>query len=394
MRFGADFDALIERFSPDNSRPIAIAVSGGSDSIALLCLADDWARRAGRKLIALTVDHQLRPEAKTEAAWVARVCAGLGHPHKTLKWTAPRPSQAAARLARYELLAQTARAYGASCLLAGHTFDDVVETAMIRRRRGIRDATIAGPVLAAPLPVWPSGRSVTLLRPLIQTTRSDLQTFLKTRHQGWVDDPANANPAYERVRVRQFFSRHPRLAALAKAFVREQQNRRAAQQHALAEEMARVTVDPSGLIDTGAAKISPTLLRLLIRCASGSAHDARDGAVRDLITALSAPGQRQTLGGAWVQRTKTGFLIGRDPAHDAGAEDTDLFDGRFERDPAETQPPSKDLPFLVRQSAPPGPNWREIISERLVHLITCYQTPFLESVQRALEHEKQLVDLQ
>jgi tRNA(Ile)-lysidine synthase len=394
VQFGADFDALIERFNPDKSRPLAIATSGGSDSIALLCLADNWARRARRKLIVLTVDHQLRSEAKTEAEWVAGVCAGLGYPHQTLKWNAPRPSQAAARIARYDLLAQAARAQGATCLLAGHTFDDVVETAMIRRRRGIRDANIAGPVLAAPLPVWPSGRSISLLRPLFQTERTDLRAYLKARHQNWIDDPSNTDPSYERVRVRQFLARQSRLGAIAKSFVRKQQSLRADQQFTLAEEIPKVTVNPSGLIDTGMASISPALLRLLIRCASGSALDARDGAVRQLISNLNHPGQRQTLGGAWLQRTKTGFLIGRDPSQKAVAEDTDLFDGRFERDPAGTQPAPKNLPFLVRQSAPLGPEWREIISERLAHLVACYQTPFLEPVLAVQKSEKQLVDPQ
>ena len=394
MLFGADFDALIERFSPDKSRPLAIATSGGSDSIALLCLADDWARRTRRDLIVLTVDHQLRPDAKAEAEWVAGVCARLSRPHQTLKWSAPRPSQAAARLARYELLANAARAQGASCLLAGHTADDVVETAMIRRRRGIRDASIAGPVLAAPLPVWPSGRSVTLLRPLIQTQRADLRAYLKARHQEWIDDPSNADPSYERVRIRRFLASHPRLAAIAKSFVHKQQRLRANQQCALADEMSKVTVDPSGLIDTGMAEITPALLRLLIRCASGSALDARDGAVRQMIASLTQPGARQTLGGAWVQRAKTGYLIGRDPAQAMVVAEKELFDGRFERDPTGTLPPLKDLPFLVRQSAPRGPNWREIISERLAHLVACYQTPFLEPVQEVQRSEKQLAGLQ
>ena len=119
-----------------------------------------------------------------------------------------------------------------------------------------------------------------------------------------------------------------------------------------------------------------------MRCASGTADDAREGAVRYMMESLSEPGQRQTLGGAWVQRTKTGYLIGRDPASQSSDEDGHYFDGRFVKDVDSTLPETADQPFLVRQSAPPGPHWREIISERLEHLVRCYQTPLLTPVQR------------
>lgn len=382
MQLGADFYGLIRRFSPRADSPIALAVSGGSDSLALLHLTHDWAKQAGRELLVLTVDHRLRPEAKYEAERVAAISAELGHPHVTLTWETPRASQAAARQGRYELLAQATRRHDAACLLTGHSFDDVVETAMIRRRRGVRDASIAGPVLAAPVPAWPAGRSITLLRPLIHRSRSDLRTYLEARGQDWVDDPSNANPAYERVRVRAFLARHKRLGQLAKLFIRTQQEARSLDQRTLGENLSKVQVDPCGLIDTAAATLTPNLIKLLIRCASGSADDPRDGAVRQLLETLTSPGQRQTLGGAWLQRSKTGLLIGRDPATMSLSDQGDLFDGRFERDEMGNQPAGNDLPFLVRQSAPPGPHWREIISERLEHLVQCYQTPLLSPVQR------------
>ena len=382
MRFGADFQKLIERFSPDADSPIALAVSGGSDSVALLYLAHDWAKHARRSLAVLTVDHRLRPESKQEADQVAALSAKLGHPHKTLIWDSPRAGQAAARNARYVLLGQAARALNARLLLTGHTFDDVVETAMIRRRRGVRDASIAGPVMAAPIPVWPEGRAVTLLRPLVRTSRSDLRTYLASLGQVWADDPSNSNAAYERVRVRDFLARHPKLSNVAGELVGEQQTTREVQLSAIAKNLSKVHIDPSGLIDTASAGPNRHLLKLLIRCASGADVDARDGAVRQMMDSLSEPGQRQTLGGAWVQRTKTGYLIGRDPASHSVDEDGDCFDGRYVKDTDCTLPEQADQPFLVRQSAPPGPHWREIISERLEHIIQCYQTPLLTPVQR------------
>ncbi|MHA7857423.1 MAG: tRNA lysidine(34) synthetase TilS [Henriciella sp.] len=382
MQFGADFQTLIERFSPHRNKPIALAVSGGSDSMALLHLAHEWAGRDQRTLLVLTVDHRLRPEAKQEAERVATLSAQLGHHHETQVWEEPRESQAAARRARYALLARAARTHDAACLLTGHTFDDVVETALIRRRRGVRDASIAGPVLAAPVPIWPEGRFVTLLRPLIRTSRSELRSYLRASGQVWVEDPSNEKTVFERVRVRAFLARHPHLAEIAGAYVQSLQRARTEQQGAMAEALGEVNIDTSGLIDTASAAVSPDLLKRLIRCASGSSDDARDGAVRQLLASLTSPGQRQTLGGAWIQRTKTGFLIGRDPASSAQSGEEDLFDGRYQRDTTANLPEAADLPFLVRQSAPPGSQWREIISDRLAHLMRCYQTPLLNPVQR------------
>ena len=350
--------------------------------MALLHLAHEWAARDQRTLLVLTVDHRLRPEAKQEAERVATLSAQLGHHHETLVWEEPRESQAAARHARYALLARAARAHDAACLLTGHTFDDVVETAIIRRRRGVRDASIAGPVLAAPVPVWPEGRFVTLLRPLIRTSRSDLRAYLTASGQVWVEDPSNKKMVFERVRVRAFLARHPHLAEIAGTYVQTQQRARAAQQFMMAEALGEVQIDSSGLIETKSTEVSANVLKLLIRCASGTSDDARDGAVRQLLASLMQAGQRQTLGGAWIQRTKTGFLIGCDPAARVISEAEGLFDGRYERDATANMPEATTLPFLVRQSAPPGPEWREIISERLAHLIQCYQTPLLNPVQR------------
>ena len=68
MRFGPDYDALVERFSPEPHAPILVAVSGGGDSVALLRLAHDWAQRTEREVIAVTIDHRLREDAAQEPA--------------------------------------------------------------------------------------------------------------------------------------------------------------------------------------------------------------------------------------------------------------------------------------------------------------------------------------
>ncbi len=381
MKFGADFDALIARFSPDPSRPLGLAISGGSDSLALLSLAHDWARRTQRPLTVFTVDHQLRPDAGAETAHVAALASRLGHNSQILVWSEPRTSQKAARAARYRLICAALRKLGGTSLLVGHTRDDVVETALIRRRRGIRSASIAGPTLAAPAPTWPDGRGINVLRPLIQTSRAALREHLQHRGWTWHEDPTNQSRAYERVRVRQFLTRHPALCELSTQFVSNLQPARAREDYALGEALSCVQVAPDGLIDTHEAEISPRLLGLLARCASGSDVDPRAQALRALIDGLDSQGARQTLGGAWFQKTATGVLIGRDPGALASRCVDDLFDGRFARSGEADLPHPEDQAFLVRHASPPGQNWREIISERLAQMTLCYQTEAHNPIQ-------------
>ena len=380
MKLGADFDALIARFSPNTDHPLAIAVSGGSDSLALLSLTDAWATDHQRALIVFTVDHQLRPEAKSEADAVARLASELGHKHQTLVWDDPKATQSAARKARYRLMCAAMHDHGAACPLLGHTLDDVVETALIRRRRGVRDASIAGPALASPAPVWPEGRGVSLVRPLIRVSREALQAHLQQRNWSWADDPSNHSTAFERVKIRQFLDRHPRLKSQSTRFVRALQDQRHLDDIALARALERVRVHPDGLIEIDDPDASLRTLSLLCRCASGTASEPRGSAMRELFSRLDAPGTRQTLGGAWIQKTANGFLIGRDPGISPKASSDSVFDGRFLRSKGAGLPEPCNQGFLVRHGSPPSSDWREIVSERIKHIARCYQTPHLEPV--------------
>src|SRR6187200_2869935 len=120
---------------------MVLAVSGGPDSVALMWLAARWRRGLARgpQLTVVTVDHGLRPEAAREAREVKRLAAELGLAHRTLRWRGAKPNTglpAAAREARYRLLAQAARAVGASHVLTAHTRDDQAETLLMRLLRG------------------------------------------------------------------------------------------------------------------------------------------------------------------------------------------------------------------------------------------------------------------
>lgn len=196
------FAAVLERrLRPGATTPLAVGFSGGSDSLALLRLTLDWAALHGRPVLALTVDHGLNPASQ---AWTAAALAkakALGADARALHWTGDKPSTglpAAARAARHALLAKAAREAGARVLLLGHTADDRAEAARMRAE----GSTTPDPRPWAPSPVWPQGRGVFLLRPLLDLRRQALRAFLAERGETWLEDPANADPRFARSRAR------------------------------------------------------------------------------------------------------------------------------------------------------------------------------------------------
>jgi len=193
---------LDRRLLRDATQPIAIGLSGGGDSVALTLMVHDWAREAARRVVILSVDHGLQPEAAGWTAACTELAATLGHRFRALTWTGDKPATglpAAARAARHRLLAEAAREAGASVLLLGHTGDDLLEADAMRRA----GSTTPDPREWAPSPAWPEGRGLFLLRPMLDLRRADLRAWLTAGGQRWVDDPANADLRYARPRARR-----------------------------------------------------------------------------------------------------------------------------------------------------------------------------------------------
>ena len=188
---------------------LVLAVSGGPDSVALMWLLARWRRGLARgpRLLAVTVDHGLRKEAAREAGEVKRLARALELPHKTMRWSGAKPNTglpAAARAARYRLLAQAARAAGASHVLTAHTRDDQAETLLMRLLRG---SGVAG--LAAMARISERDGMV-LARPLLDVPKSQLVATLKRAKIAFADDPTNRDTAFTRPRLRALL---PQLAA-------------------------------------------------------------------------------------------------------------------------------------------------------------------------------------
>lgn len=179
---------------------MGVAVSGGSDSLAMLHLMARAAPHAGWSLHAATVDHRLRPEAADEAALVGRICEGLGVSHEVLVWDhgiVPGNLMQAASEARYGLMARWAQSRGVHMVCLAHTADDQAETFLMGLSRaagldgltGMRqDFTVDG---------------IAFRRPFLMQTRAELRSYLVRNDLKWIDDPSNENDRFTRVKARR-----------------------------------------------------------------------------------------------------------------------------------------------------------------------------------------------
>lgn len=191
---------------PDNAR-VLIAVSGGPDSLALLMAAAAWSReRPAARVFAATVDHGLRPGSAREAVFCARIASKLHVPHVTLAWEGMKPRagvQAAARKARYRLLAEEARLRDAHFIATAHHADDQAETVLMRLAAGSGVSGLRGMRKMSALD------DLTLVRPFLGMPKAILEAVCREAGVTPVDDPSNADPRFGRARIRTLL---PQLA--------------------------------------------------------------------------------------------------------------------------------------------------------------------------------------
>lgn len=180
--------------------PIAIAVSGGADSLYLAIISKEYCDKHQIPYVVLTVDHGLRPESKEESLWLKQYLESLGFKVVILEWQGKKPTsniQEIAREARYDLLLNYCHKNSIKFLLTGHTQDDQAETIMLRIERGSGIDGLTG------IKESSMQRNIAILRPLLHTKRRDIEESLKAKGLSWVNDPSNENKNFSRVKIRK-----------------------------------------------------------------------------------------------------------------------------------------------------------------------------------------------
>lgn len=371
-----EFAARLARRGPFERRPLlAVAVSGGADSMALTLLADRWARARMGRVAALTVDHRLRAESAAEAAQVHAWLGARGIDQHVLVWQGPYPDrdrQAAARGARYRLLEAWCEAAGCLHLLTAHHREDQAETFWLRLARG------SGVDGLAAMPVVSERAACRILRPLLDVPPGRLAARLRADGQEWLEDPSNRNTGYARVRMR---GARGLLAAeglgadrLADT-IRHLGRARAALEAEEAGLLARATqMHPAGfawldpkLFAAAAPEIALRALAAVLVAVSGAEYPPRLHRLERLHGELAsgALGQGRTLGGCRLLQHRERILVAREPEAAAPASAPPgarlSWDGRFRIAVPEGAPLGLAVAALMRDRRCLSPNALKVL---------------------------------
>ncbi|HHZ75735.1 MAG TPA: tRNA lysidine(34) synthetase TilS, partial [Rhodospirillales bacterium] len=324
-----EFDILFSPILVKDVSQIAVGVSGGPDSLALSWLLHRWCEQIGIRLIALTVDHRLRPNSSKDARNVFLWLKSWGLNCIILPWVGNKPStgiQETARIARYKLMIDWCIENGVRDLALAHHQEDQAETFLMRLSRGsgidglacMREVTLR--------------EGVRLLRPLLTVPKSRLRATLKSQNQEWLEDPANSNPAFTRTLIRDLsilLSEREvgtqRLAHLSEQFGRIRVR---------LEELTRLVVDRAAIIhSTGWATINGELLIhlpdeigrrvmiFLLQSIGGRSYPPRRKRLDRIMTFIKDPDHCTafSLGGCSISRQDHQFTILREELRQTAA---------------------------------------------------------------------------
>lgn len=340
----AEFRTLLDPLCPQDLGPVAVAVSGGPDSMALAVLVRDWAAETGRAVHALTVDHGLRPEAAAEADGVAKALRRAGIPADVLHHEGDIPTrdiQSAARSIRFALIGRWMAASGWRALLLAQHREDQAETVLLRLARG---SGVDG--LSAIAPVTQRDGLI-LIRPLLEVPKARLEATVAASDLPVVRDPTNADRSHARVRMRALSETlaaegmtPQRLADTARRMARARAALEAARDAFLrdavrADAAGFATVDPAAFADLP-EEVGLRVLSHLTRVLGGGGYPPREERVEALHRAVAAgpdglKGGR-TLAGCRVLPWRGRVLICREPratAEPVRASDGTVWDGRY-----------------------------------------------------------------
>ncbi|UTW56453.1 tRNA lysidine(34) synthetase TilS [Kordiimonas sp. SCSIO 12610] len=359
-----------------DSERLAVAVSGGADSLALALMVSEIA-----PIVGLTVDHQLRGESADEADYVHSLLTKHDIEHHILRWNGVKPEsnlQAEAREARYELLENWCRDNGIDHLLTAHHMNDQAETFLLRLARG---SGVYGLASIEPVSLGLTNKNIKIVRPLLNFSKDGLKEYLTKRNIEWIDDPSNEKEQFNRVKVRRFLENPmldgftpERLAATANHFART----RDALRFYEAEWVSRhVVFDKFGCVSFKASslKVAPEEIILrglggLIRRVSGNLYAPRFEKLYRLYDTLRTNDtfSGQTLMGTEITLSDDETLISRENSHitdrvtvEGGGEY--IWDNRFSLTVSTSNISSEtdNYPYYISKLGEDG--WRELLQK-------------------------------
>ena len=205
--FNSEMDFIVSNIDSGkvSSNKIAVAVSGGSDSLSLLILLKNWTSKNGFSLTCVTVDHKLREESHEEALFVRDFCNKIGVNHAILEWNKDNnvvishgKIEDLARSARYNLINEYCEHEAINIVAIGHTWNDQLETFEMRKNQKSAELGLAGMSRIRSI-----SKNVKIIRPIMVFSKDYLRKFLISKKIPWKNDPMNDDSQFRRVFYRK-----------------------------------------------------------------------------------------------------------------------------------------------------------------------------------------------
>ncbi|NLE04695.1 MAG: tRNA lysidine(34) synthetase TilS [Crenarchaeota archaeon] len=187
-----------------NDKKIAVAVSGGVDSLSLVILANEYFSKINAKIIGITVDHKLRSSSTDEAIYINKLLKDYNIEHHILTWHRKIPginvNEDMARNARYSLIEEFCEKHNIETIMVGHHIQDQAENFLIRLFRG---SGIKG---LSSIQKISKRNNITIVRPFLDEKKENLKNFLEENHIKWIEDESNSDEKYLRNKIRNFIN--------------------------------------------------------------------------------------------------------------------------------------------------------------------------------------------
>jgi tRNA(Ile)-lysidine synthase len=298
-----------------NGLKLGLAVSGGSDSLALCFLLQESQNDLDFQLKCITIDHKLRSESSKEALKVNALLNNYNLNHCVIAWEGEKPSsnlQEEARIARYKLLTDFCHQNNITHLLTAHQKNDQAENFIIRADHGSGVYGLAG--------ISPTTKmhGINIIRPLLNFSKEELQEFLRSRNIEWIEDPSNQNEHFARVKARNFLNQHqqwiPKLASISKNLARAKDSIEYIVNKSI-NEMATIS-DQSASIELKAFNDLPQEIRFrmmakILQEVSQNEKSARGERIENLLIKIEAGKEfkASTLSDCLIKRKKNQLVI-------------------------------------------------------------------------------------